>query len=787
MRVLDKKLLRGLGKIRGQVIAVSLVVASGVGVLVMSLAVLGSLRVTAEAYYDRYAFGEVFGGVTRAPESLAARIAEIPGVQTVQTRITRFALLDVADFQEPVIGKLVSIPERGEPLLNQLALRDGRFLQPGRPDEVVVNEPFAEAHGLTPGSTLRALMNGKQRELQVVGIALSPEYVYAIGPGGLMPDDQRFGVMWMGREALAAAYDLDGAFNDISLGLLRGASPGAVVEQLDQLLERYGGVGAIARKDQISNWFLMNEIQQIATMATLMPAIFLAVAAFLTNTVLARLISTERTEIGLMKAFGYSNREIILHYCKLVAVMSSFGIVLGWAIGAVLGRVTTELYAELYRFPLLIFQPGFGVFLLGALVSLAAALAGTISVVRRAALLPPAEAMRPPEPPVYRRATGVAAKVTGWLDQPTRIVMRHIARNPVRSALTTVAVAMSVGVVVMAMQWMDSIDHLVKVYFVEGQRQDLMVGLIEPQADTALAEFARLPGVLTAEASRSVRVDFRAGPSWHRGTLQGVQPTDQLQLVYDVSGRVMPVPPDGLVMSTKLAEKLAVGVGDIVNVEVLQGRRPTLSLPVAELFETYIGMPAYIDLDALNRKLYERPMLQYANLLVDDEQEAELYRRLKGMPDVSSVMVKQAAIDTFYETMAETMMIFIGFFASFAFALGFGVIYNSARISLSERGRDLATLRVLGMTRLETAYILLAEVGLLVVAALPVGCVAGFGLAWLITSSFETELFRLPLVIEASTYGAAVLLALGSTTVSAAFVQRLLNNLDMIGVLKTRE
>ncbi|MEE4185575.1 MAG: ABC transporter permease, partial [Gammaproteobacteria bacterium] len=303
MRVLDKKMLRGLGKIRGQVIAVSLVVASGVGVLVMSLAVLDSLRVTANAYYERYAFAEVFGGVTRAPESLAARIAEIPGVQTVQTRITRFALLDVADFQEPVIGKLVSIPERGEPLLNQLALRDGRFLQPGRPDEVVVNEPFAEAHGLTPGSTLRALMNGKQRELQVVGIALSPEYVYAIGPGGLMPDDERFGVLWMGREALAAAYDLDGAFNDISLGLLRGTAPGAVVEQLDQLLERYGGVGAIARKDQISNWFLMNEIQQIATMATLMPAIFLAVAAFLTNTVLARLISTERTEIGLMKAF----------------------------------------------------------------------------------------------------------------------------------------------------------------------------------------------------------------------------------------------------------------------------------------------------------------------------------------------------------------------------------------------------------------------------------------------------------------------------------------------------
>ncbi len=602
-----------------------------------------------------------------------------------------------------------------------------------------------------------------------------------------MPDDRRFGILWMGREALAAAYDLDGAFNDITLTLLRGASPEPVIEELDELLERYGGVGAIARKDQISNWFLMNELQQIATMATIMPSIFLAVAAFLANMVLARLISTERTEIGLMKAFGYSNTEIVLHYCKLVMVMTSFGIVLGWGVGAVFGRVTTELYAELYRFPLLIYKVGFGVFVLGTLISLAAALLGTISVVRRAALLPPAEAMRPPEPPVYRRASGWTGKFTTWLDQPTRIVMRHIIRNPVRSALTSVAVALSIGVLIMAMQWMDSINHLVQVYFVQGQRQDLMVGLVEPQSSQALLEFEHLPGVLAAEGSRVLSADLRAGERWHRGQVSGVKPDDRLQLVYDVSGEIIRVPADGLVVSTKLAEKLAIDVGDTVHVEVLEGRRPTFSVPVVRLFETYIGMPAYIHLDRLNSLMLERPSVEFANLLIDENREAELYRELKGMPEVSAVMIKQAAIDTFYETLAETMMIFVSFFAAFAFALGFGVIYNSARISLSERGRDLATLRVLGMTRLETAYILLAEVGLLVVFALPAGCIAGYMLAAVMTSGFETELFRIPLIIEASTYGMAILLALASTAVSAAFVRQRLNGLDMIAVLKTRE
>jgi len=353
--------------------------------------------------------------------------------------------------------------------------------------------------------------------------------------------------------------------------------------------------------------------------------------------------------------------------------------------------------------------------------------------------------------------------------------------------LTSVAVAMSVGVVIMAMQWVDSIDHLVQVYFDEGQRQDLMVGLIEPQSSTALYEFERMPGVLLAESARMLSADLRAGPRWHRGSVQGVQPDDQLQLVYDVSGEIVKVPPDGLVLSTKLAEKLQVAVGDVIDIEVLEGRRPTLTVPVVKLYETYIGTPAFMDLDSMNRLMLERPTIDYANLLIDERYAAELYKELKAMPEVSAVMIKQAAVETFYKTMAETMLIFVGFFTIFAFALGFGVIYNSARVSLSERGRDLATLRVLGMTRFETAYILLAEVGLLVVVALPAGCIFGYMLASIMTAGFETELFRVPLVIHSSTYGKAMLLALASTAVSAAFVWQRLENLDLIAVLKTRE
>lgn len=787
MRALNKKLLRNLWKLRGQVLAIAVVIASGVAVLVMSLSAVQALTETADTYYERQRFGDIFASVKRAPHRLLEQIGAIPGVRSVDDRIKYLATLSIEGFEEPVLGELVSIPEQGLPPLNRLVLRAGRMVNLDHPDEVVLNEPFAEAHDLRPGSRLKALMNGHQRELRVVGIALSPEYIYTIGPGALLPDDKRYGVLWMGRKALAAAYDLDGAFNSLSLGLLHGAEREHVIAALDHLLERYGGRGAIARKDQISNWFLMNEIEQLKTMSSILPTIFLAVAAFLSNMVLSRLIATDRSEIGLMKAFGYSNLQVGWHYAKLVMAMAGVGILLGWAIGSWLGRVNTELYAEFYRFPLLIFRPDAGVFATGAIVSLIAALAGSLGAVKQAAKLPPAEAMLPPAPPSYRRTRLSHSRLAQWLDQPTRIILRQINRAPLRALFTSIGIALSVAVMITALQWLDAIEHIVEVYFYEAQHQDLMVGLVETQSDSTLHEFRRMPGVLTAEPMRITGAELHAGNRSHRGTIEGVPSDPQLHRVYDAGGRVVPVPPDGLLLSSKLAEKLHVTIGDSVWVEVLEGQRPQRSIPVVDLFETYIAMPAYMEIHAFNRMMGEHGSLEYANLLVDKNRLPDLFKQLKTLPKISSVTLKDAAVQEFHNTMAETLMIYVSFFTAFACALGFGVVYNSTRIALSERGRELATLRVLGFHRGEISYILLGEAGLLILFGLPLGCLAGVALGWLMTSGMDSELYRIPLVVKAATNATAVLVTLGATALSAAVVRRRLDHLDLIAVLKTRE
>ncbi|MEW8333465.1 MAG: FtsX-like permease family protein [Candidatus Thiodiazotropha sp.] len=787
VRALNKKLVRNLWKLRGQVLAIAIVIASGVAVLVMSLSALQALTETTEAYYERQRFGEVFASVKRAPQRLIEQIRTIPGVRSVDHRIKYLATLSIEGFEEPVIGQLVSIPEGAQPKLNQLVLREGRLVSPGHPDEVVLSEPFADAHGMQPGDSFQALMNSNLRTLTVVGVALSPEYVYTIGPGALMPDDHRFGVMWIGREALEAAYDLDGAFNDLSLGLLHGTNPQDVIERLDQLLERYGGTGAIPRAEQISNWFLMNEIEMQKTMSTILPTIFLAVAAFLSNMVLGRLIATDRSEIGLMKAFGYSNWQVGWHYAKLVMAMAGVGIVLGWAAGAWLGRVNTEIYAEFYRFPLLIFRPDPGVFAIGAMVSLIAALAGSQGAVRRAANLPPAEAMMPPAPPLYRKTRISGSRFILWLDQPTRIILRQIVRAPFKALFTSIGIACSVAVMIMALQWLDSIEKIVDVFFHDAQRQDMMVGLVETQSDTTLLEFRRMPGVLAAEPMRAASVEFHAGTRTHRGAIEGIPDDPQLQRVYDAGGRVVQLPPEGLLLSTALAEKLNLDIGDRVQVDVLEGRRPKRTIPVVDLYETYIGMTAYMNIDAFNRMMGERGSLEYVTLLVDDSRLPALYKELKALPKVAAVTLKDAAVREFNKTMAETILIYISFFAAFACALGFGVVYNSTRIALSERGRELATLRVLGFHRGEISYILLGEAGLLILVGLPLGVLTGAGLGWFMTSAMDSELYRIPLVIKASTNAIAVLVTLAATLLSAAVVRNRLDHLDLIAVLKTRE
>jgi len=787
MRALDRKLLRDVWEIKEQALAIALVIACGVATFVMSLSTLASLALTQETYYDRYRFAQVFASLKRAPDSLAARIADIPGVARIQTRVVRDVTLDVVGLSEPAIGRLVSIPESSRPKLNDVYLRRGRYIEPGHSEEVLASEGFADAHGFKPGDHISAVINGRLKQLKIVGVALSPEYIYQIRPGDIFPDDRRFGILWMGEKSLAAAFDMEGAFNDVCLTLMPGAVEAEVIRRLDLLTEPYGGLGAFGRHDQVSHRFVSDELKQLGSMAIIAPTIFLGVAAFLLNVVVARIVNSQREQIAVLKAFGYTHLNVGVHYLKMVLAIVLVGALLGTGFGTWLGRGLTVMYTRFYRFPLLKFQLGADVVVWALLVSGGAAVIGTLSAVARAVRLPPAEAMRPEPPKSYKPTIIERLGLSALLSQSNRMVLRHLEREPWKAFLSTFGVALAVAVLILGSFSVDALDYILDVQFEFAQRQDVNISFVEPRSERALYELERLPGVIRCEGFRAVPVRLRHENYSRRLAIMGLQPDAQLQRLINDQIEPVTLPAQGLVLAAKLAELLHVRPGDLVRIEVLEGERPVRYVPVAALVNEFIGAGAYMRVDALNRLLREGPTVSGGFVSADTNLTAQLYDTLKHTPGVSSVTVRKAAIRSFQDTLAENMLRMRTFNVMFAVIIAFGVVYNNARIAFAERSRELASLRVMGFTRGEISAILLGELAVIVVAAIPIGLLLGFGFAALASASLDTDLYRIPLVVEPRTYAFAVIVVLLSALLSGLVVRRKLDHLDLVSVLKSRE
>jgi putative ABC transport system permease protein len=788
MRPLDRKLVRDLWRMKGQVLAICLVIAAGVATFVMSLSTLDSLRRTLDAYYERYRFAHVFVHLKRAPNALADRLAAVPGVSQVQTRVVVDVTLDVSGLPEPAVGRLVSIPDRPRPGLNTLYLRSGRYIEPGHGNEVLVSEAFALAHGLKPGDQVLAIINGRKQPLRLVGVALSPEHIYQFAPGELLPDARRFGVLWMGYTELAAAFNMQGAFNDAAVTLTPDASEPEVLSRLDRLTAPYGGLGAYGRADQPSHQFVTNEMKELRGMALVIPVIFLAVAAFLLHVVVSRLIQTQREQIAALKAFGYTRREVAWHYLKLVLLVVVLGVALGTLVGAWMGRGVTEMYTRFFRFPVFTYRLDGGIVLLGLAISAGAAVIGTLGAVARAVALPPAEAMRPEPPATYRPILLERIGLQRLFSPPVRMILRQLERRPLKALLTCFGIALAVSVLILGNFGLDAIEHVIDTQFYLAQRQDMTLTLVEPSSTKVLEELNHLPGVRHCEGFRVLPARLRSANRTRRVAIQGLDSEGQLNRLMDMERRIVPLPPGGLVLSTKLAEILEVRVGDCVLVEVLEGERPTRDVPVVGLIDDFSGLSAYMDIRAANALMREGSVVSGAFLAVDAEQIDELYTVLKNTPRAASISVKAATLRSFRQTIAENLLRMRTFTVLFAAVIAVGVVYNTARIALSERSRELATLRVIGFTRGEVSLILLGELALLTLAAIPIGLVLGYALAALVIRvAYDTELFRIPLVVSWFTYGFAAVVTLLAALFSGVIARRLLAQLDLVAVLKSKE
>ena len=787
MKTLHRKLLRELLHMRGQVIAIALVIACGVASFVTMRSMYHSLLASQANYYSQYRFAQIFAELKRAPDSLVSRLGQIPGIAEVQARVVMDVTLDVPGLNEPAVGRLISIPPRPAPMLNDLFLRKGRYVLPDSTEEVIASEAFAKANGLEPGNELHAIINGRWKRLMIVGVALSPEYIYEIrGGGSIFPDNKRFGVLWISREVLGPAFNMDGTFNSVSATMLAGASEPEVISRLDQELARYGGLGAYGRADQVSHRFISDEISQNRISGNIIPAIFLAVAALLVHFVFTRLVNTQRADIAIIKAFGYSSSSIALHYIEFALLVVTLGYLAGCALGWYFGMKLAALYADFYRFPVLHYSIAPGVFFWAAMFTFFTAVAGVAAAVRRAVVLPPAEAMRPESPMQFRPM--LVDRVGLRVFSPAfRMIIRNLERRPWRAVASVFAICCSIMMVVVEFGLFDAMDRMMAVQFHQVQREDIAVSLNEVHSARTRFELARLPGVIASEPFRMVPVRLRHGHRFRRTAILGLPDPSELRQIIGKNGNPIALPRSGMLMTKTLAELLDAAPGETVTVEVLDGKRPVREVMLAGTADELLGTSVYMEVHELNRLLHEDESVSGALLQVDALNQDQLYHTLKQLPAVAAVSIKTAALTSFEETIDKSMALSIGTLIVFASVIAMGMIYNGARIALSERANELATLRILGFTRREITFILLGEQALLTAAALPFGFAAGYGLCAWLSVRLETELYRMPLVIQSSSYAWAFLIVLGSALLSGLFIGRRLARLDIVSVLKSRE
>ncbi len=784
---LDRKLLRDLKRLRAQAIAVSIVLGCGVALFVAATGMYDSLEGARDRYYDSARMADVAVSVVRAPDPVANQLAALPGIDALEARVTGIGLLDLPGKSDPVSARLVSLPQDRQPRVNDVLLRAGRWPDATRDNEVLVNEAFAEANLLAPGMQLSALIYGRKRVLQIVGIASSPEFVFVVAPGAQLPEPARFGVLWMGREALGRAFDVDGAFNDVAIRLAPGADVRDTLGAIDARLARHGGRGAYARDRMISAQFLADELTSLRTMGTILPPIFMLVAVFLLNVSLSRLIATERSNIGLLKSFGYSNRAVAMHYAKFAVAFALLGALLGMLIGQAIGGYMASIYANVYRIPGLAFDAKPSVYVWAMVVAQVAGLLGAAQAVLSAVRLPPAAALAPPAPVSFGRLGAGVEKAARSLDGKTRMVIRRIVRFPRRAATTVLGIALALALLITSQHFPISMNHIVDVTFGVAQRMDATLSFAETADDRILAEVARLPGVFSVEPVRAAEVILTAGSRQRRDTILGLPQGAFLYRVLDQNMAAVPMSTDGIMLPRNLARKLGVRAGDTVTVQATDGHRATADLKVTAVVKPYLAGAAYMELAAFGRALREPGRVSAAYVLMDRSERDHLNAEVKRTPMIAGVSFLDNASASMRKMLSEGSGFFAYLFVVFSSLMAGGVAYSAARVTFAEQERDLATLRVLGFGRREVSYVLMAEIGALLLIALPLGVILGTLLSRWLMAQFQTDLFTFPYVTDAGAYGRSALFVVCAVLGAVLAVRRGVDRLDLVGVLKSRE
>jgi putative ABC transport system permease protein len=766
----------------GQLSAVAAVVAVGVAVHTGLRATHHSLEQARAREVASQRLADLSARFVRAPLWIADELRRLPGVRDVEPRVSVRGRATTPGDGAPVTLSIVSLAPDPERSLNAVLLRDGRL--PRFRDEVLLHEPFAEAHGLEPGASLAVTIEGRRTEWTVAGTALSPEFTFVAPPGSVLPDDARYGVIFAGLEPLQHAAGLRGACNEVILSCDPRGPPPGLAAAVEDALARYGCVAAVAREDQPSEAFVQSELDQLRVFGTVIPLGFLTVAAFLLHIVIGRAITSQRTQAAALLALGYRVRDLAIQFAAMGLVASFAGFAVGLPLAAWIGRALCTLYLDYFRLPSLEFGLPLREVLTALGVTLAAASSGTFLAVRRIAALSPAEGMRPPAPPRFRATLPERLGLLRHLSPQLRSVGRSLLRRPGRAIAATLGASAATALVILGSFAYGAIREALELQFGFVSRADVAITLIAPRSLSALHSIEGMPGVVAAEPRRTVPARIRARGALIDTAITGVPTNAALSIPIGSDSGLAPCPPTGLGLEASLAAELGVDAGDRVDVEVRAGRRPRFTATVTRVSRTFLGREARMDLEELCRSLGEGPGFDTALLHVPDRRQLPALRRaVRDAPVCAGSWEREHGIRSFVDVLDQHVGTSLAIQVGASLVMAFGVLHSFARVQFGERARELATLRFLGFRDGEILTLLLGEQGLVLAASLPLGLALGHTGAAALVARLATEEIRIPAVVAPWCAALAIATTTGAAVLSSLVTWRALRHLDPLAVL----
>jgi putative ABC transport system permease protein len=792
MSVLNRKLGRDLLGHVWSLLPVIAVIAVGTG-LYIGLATSHRILVASQAdYYNKYRFADFWVHVKKAPLTEAEKVARLPGIAAIDTRVVFDVILDLPGVAKPISGRLISMPERGfEEAINGICLVRGSGFSHDRDEEVILGEAFAQEHLLEPGDRISLILNRKRESFVIAGTAISPEYVYMVrGQGDILPDPKHFGILYVKEDYAREVLDFKDAFNELTGLLVPGYDRDVdiLLDRIDRMLDPYGVLSTTPRSRQASHRFLSDEIRGLRVTSTILPVIFLGVAAMVLNILLRRMAERQRVIIGTLKSLGYSDRSVLLHFIGFGVVVGLIGGVAGVLVGVATTGAMIEMYKSFFQFPSFTMKTYPDVLLIGVAISVAFSTVGAARGVWRVLKLEPAEAMRP-APPEKGGAVFLERFPFLWkrLSFRSHIAIRSLVRNYKRSLGGVLATGLSAAIIFMTLAMYDATFFLVDYQYEQVLHSDADIGMRDDKSIAALYEARALPGVDYAEPLLSLVCDLTNGRYSRRMAITGLPREHRLTTPRQADYSPIDIPPSGLAMSSKLAEILHLKLGDHVQLTPVRGRRETVSVPVNSIVESFLGLECYADLEYLSRIVDEAKAVNAVQLAVNPAKLDELFREIKELPNAQGLSLRADAKANIDETLTEVMASSLGLTILFAGLLAFGTMLNSSLIEIGDRTRDISTFRVLGYKPLQVAGVFFRQN--LIISALGLAAAYPFGYAMnvLLMEFYDTELYRMPVVIRPSSIIGTALSAALFVLITQYFVYRTIRRLDWVEGLKVKE